>query len=73
MTNYRINFRNEEDFRNTLFHRDNFPIPRIGEKIFLINPRLQRVFEVMRVEYSYYERNEEDFVVEVFLKEIKSN
>lgn len=73
MTDYRINFRNEEDFGNTLFRRDNVPIPRIGEKIFLINPSVQRAFEVTRVEYSYYERNEELFMLEVFLKEIKSN
>lgn len=73
MKNYRIVFRNEEDFGNTLFYRDNFPIPRIGEKISLINPNLQRSFEVTRVEYSYYERNEELFMLEVFLKEIKSN
>ena len=73
MKNYRIVFRNEEDFGNTLFYRGNFPIPRIGETISLINPNVQRSFEVTRVEYSYYERNEELFMLEVFLKEIKSN
>lgn len=73
MIDYRIVFRNEEDFGNTLFHRDNIPIPRKGEKICLINPMEQHSYEVLRVEYNYYERNEALFNVEVFLKEIKTN
>ena len=71
MTDYKIYFRDYEDYGNTVFERRNFPIPRIGETVYLINPDKQRKFTVVSVEYDYYERNEEYFSIDVFIKELK--
>ena len=71
MTDYKICFRNYEDYGNTVFERKNFPIPRAGETVFLISPEKQKRFTVVSIEYNYYERNEEYFCVDVYVKESK--
>ena len=60
-----------EDYGNTVFERKNFPIPRVGETVFLISPGKQKRFSVVSIEYNYYERNKEYFYVNVYIKEIK--
>jgi len=71
MTDYKIFFRNDEDYGNEVFNRKNVPIPKVDETVCLINPNIQRRFKVVKVEYNYYTRNEEYFSIDVYVKEIK--
>ena len=71
MNDYILKFMNEDDFGNTVFKRKNCPIPAKGDTVFLIDLQKIRKFCITRLEYNYYERNPEYFVIDVFLKEIK--